>query len=621
MIEYIRNKKKINKNVRLCGMIFLIKNTWKIIKINFEELIVFLLCYHAASILIVYNFYSSSIDFALKKAGYSYITAENVMSFIKNPISILLITANMLIMIVLVGFEIICLLENYRASNYNVQLKAYKIFLVGIFKVGKIIKDGNILKVIPGLMIVPFISIHFIIQEVSSIKILNYLAQSIYESFHYKDMIYLLIFVILVVSLLSAFIFPFVTLGEKNAIDAFLVSFRVIGGKAKKSFRYLIEWNIMLSIFILLINALAIVISALIISLLYSSDVALANLLIVYDWIKLLSGFFSNMVGIAGNIAFIFSIYSLYRFNTLEEYKDELNIYTALTNKTFKAATFMISLLIVVIEFVYSYKMIEKSTQIAQEILVTTQVTAHRGGASYAPENTMIALKAAVEVKADYAEIDVQETRDGVVVLLHDSSLKRTTGYNKYIWEVNYDEVARLDAGSKFGSKFAGEKIPTLDEVIEYCKGKLNLNIEIKNNRHNENIAQRVLEVIEENDAQDFCVITSMDYALLGDVKEINPDIRTGYILKMAYGNFENNVNADFLSIKHTYATKKVITAAHSCGKEVHVWTVNSRSDIERMKLLDVDNIITDRPVTVREVLASEQSGAGFIELLKIITR
>lgn len=208
-----------------------------------------------------------------------------------------------------------------------------------------------------------------------------------------------------------------------------------------------------------------------------------------------------------------------------------------------------------------------------------------------------------------------------MVVLLHDSSLKRTTGYNKFIWDIDYEEVEKLDAGIKFGKKFAGEKVPTLDEVIKYCKGKINLNIEIKSNGHNENIVTNVLKVIEDNNAKDFCVITSMDYSLLSEVKEQDSNMITGYILKMAFGNFENKIDADFLSIKHTYASKKVITAAHNSGKEVHVWTVNSRSDIERMKLLEVDNIITDRPVTVREVYASEKNGAGFIELLKIITR
>lgn len=602
-------------------MLFLIKNTWKIIKINFLELVVFLLCYHAASILIIYNFYSSSIDFALKKAGYSYITVENVIQFIKNPISISLIIANVMIILLLIGFEIICLLENYRAGNHNVKLKAYNIFLIGIFKTGKILKEGNIVNVLPGLLILPFICIHFIVQEITNVKILNYLAQYIYESFRYKEVLYVIMIGIVVISLLSAFIMPFVVLGEKNAKDAVLSSIQTVSKKAKKSFRYLIEWNILLSLLVLIIYGLAIVGAALVVSIIYKEDVALANLLIICDWIKLITGILSNIIGIAGNMAFIYCVYFLYHFDALEGQIDELNDYTAISNHTLKAVTLIICVVMVCVEGIYSYQLIEKSTTIAQEVLVTTQITAHRGGAAYAPENTMAALKAAIEVKADYAEIDVQETKDNVVVLLHDSSLKRTTGYNKYIWDMNFEDVEQLDAGIKFGKNFAGEKIPTLEEVIQYCKGKINLNIEIKSNGHNKNIASNVLQVIDENNARDFCVITSMDYALLSDVKEIDPDIRTGYILKMAFGNFENKINADFLSIKHTYASKKVIAAAHNSGKEVHVWTVNSRSDIERMKLLDVDNIITDRPVTVREVYASEKNGAGFIELLKIITR
>lgn len=602
-------------------MLFLIKNTWKILKGNVTELVVFLLCYHAASILIIYNFYSSSIDFALKKVGYSYITVENVIQFINNPISVMLIIANFLIMLLLIGFEIICLLENYRAVNHNVKLKAYDILLIGIFKTGKIIKEGKLVNLIPGLLILPFICIHFIIQEIANIKILNYLAQYVYDSFRYKEILYLIIAAIVIVSLLSAFIMPFVVLGEKNAKDAIIISFQVTRKKAKKSFRYLIQWNILLSAVILMIYGIAIVVAAFFVSLVYKEDVALANLLILCDWLKLIAGILSNIIGIAGNIAFIYSTYHLYRFHVAVEEIDELYDYTAITNHSLKKVTIMIGLFMVCVEGFYSYQMLEKSTTIAKEVLVTTQITAHRGGASYAPENTMAALKAAIEVKSDYAEIDVQETKDNVVVLLHDSNLKRTTGYNKFIWDVNYEEVEKLDAGIRFGRKFEGEKVPTLDEVIKYCKGKINLNIEIKSNGHNKNIVENVLKVIEENNAKDFCVITSMDYSLLSEVKEQEPSIITGYILKMAFGNFENKINADFLSIKHTYASKKVITAAHNSGKEVHVWTVNSRSDIERMKLLEVDNIITDRPVTVREVYASEKNGAGFIELLKIITR
>ncbi|MFA9376943.1 MAG: glycerophosphodiester phosphodiesterase family protein [Lachnotalea sp.] len=602
-------------------MLILIKNTWKIIKNNFEELLIFLLVYHGASIIIIYNFFSSSMDFALKRAGYSYLTAENIISFIKNPTSILLIIANILIVLIFMEFEIICLLENYRAANYNVKLKAYKIFIVGIFKTGRIIKKGNIINVMAGLTVLPFICLHFIVQELSSVKVINYLAQNIYESFKYKDILYLLILIILVASLLAAFVIPYVIFGEKNAKDALSNSFYMVRSKANKTWLYLIEWNVLLSVLIILIHVIAVVAAVFIISIIYSSDVAIANLLAVCDWIRVIVGLLSNIIGIAGNFAFIYCIYSFYGLSDYNEERDELNIYYAITNLKLKRMTLVISLLMVCVEIVYSCQLIGNSTEVAKDMFVTTQITAHRGGASYAPENTIAAISASVEVKADYAEIDVQVTKDGVVVLLHDSSLKRTTGYNKYIWEVNYDKVATLDAGSKFGKEFAGEKIPTLDEVLKFCKGKMNLNIEIKNNKHNANIAQNVMKVIEDNNATEHCVITSMDYSLLGDIKEINPDIKTGYILKIAYGDFENKVNADFLSIKHTYATNKVIAAAHNCGKEVYVWTVNSRSDIERMKLLEVDNIITDRPVTVREIYASEKSSRGFLELLKLVTK
>lgn len=602
-------------------MLILIKNTWKIIKKNLEELIIFLLCYHAASIIIIYNFFSSSIDFALKRAGYSYITAENIISFIKNPTSIILIIANILIIVIFMGFEIICLYENYRATYHNVKLRAYKIFLVGLFKTGKLAKSGNIINVMAGLMVLPFMCLYCIILEVSNVKMVNYLAQYIYETFRYKEMLYLVLFLFVLISLFSAFVIPYVMFGEKNAKDAIIKSFRLIRTKANKTWRYLIEWNLLLTIIILMLYAIAVLGATLFISLVYKSDVALANLLMVYDWIKLIIGILSTIIGVTGNVAFIYCIFSLYQFNDFCEDLDEFNIYLAITNIPLKRATLGISVVLVCLEIFYSFQLIEKSAEIAQEVFVTTQITAHRGGAAYAPENTLAALNAAVEMKADYAEIDVQETKDGTIILLHDSSLKRTTGYNKFIWEVNYDEVETLDAGKKFGRKFVGERIPTLDEVLKFCKGKINLNIEIKNNGHNGNIANNVIEVIKDNESESHCVISSMDYSLLSDVKEIDPNITTGYILKMAYGDFENKVNADFLSIKHTYATNKVITAAHNCGKAVHVWTVNSRSDIERMKLLDVDNIITDRPVTVREVYAKEKKGAGFIELLKIIIK
>lgn len=602
-------------------MIILIKNTCSIIKKNLFNLIVFNLIYHIASLIVVYNFFSASISFALKQAGYSFITAENIMPLLKQPVSIALIIANILIILIFAYIELVCLLENYRASLNTVKLSAYNIFLAGLLRITKIIKEGNILNIIPGLLILPFICIHFIVLEFLNVKVVNYIGQYIYDSFKNEEILYLIIAVTVILSLFSAFIIPLVVFGGKSLRQAVIITRNVVSKKANKTWFYIIIWNGLLSVGIYAIYILLILICTLFISMTASKDAAIAEILLAGEWLEFLMAVVSSIVGMAGNMAFIYSIYTLYGFS--EPCKDEgiIEAYAKLADVRIQKITAVLCTAVFCIEMIYSFRIFDNSTKIAQEIFVSTQITAHRGGSAYAPENTIAALNAAIEVKSDYAEIDVQETKDGVVVLMHDSNLKRTTGFNGYIWDMTYEELMTLDAGSKFGKEFAGEKIPTLGEAIQLCKGKMLLNVEIKSNGHNEDIVKNVLNIIMENEAERSCVITSMDYKLLTEVKEQNPDMRTGYILKMAYGDFENRVDADFLSIKHTYATKKVITAAHNSGKEVHVWTVNSRSDIERMKLLDVDNIITDRPVTARQVLSSEKTSAGFADLLEYLIK
>ncbi|MBQ8185145.1 MAG: hypothetical protein IJ036_05100 [Lachnospiraceae bacterium] len=233
-------------------------------------------------------------------------------------------------------------------------------------------------------------------------------------------------------------------------------------------------------------------------------------------------------------------------------------------------------------------------------------VTAHRGAAWTAPENTMAAVKNAVNQLSDYVEIDVQETRDGVLVLLHDANLKRTTGLDREIWTVDYEEIENLDAGGWFQEAYEGETIPRLDQVLEYCRGKLLVNVEIKDNGHNEGIVKSVIQTIKDYDMLEQCVLSSMNYEFLCQAKELEPELVTGYILAEAGQDMELLQAADFVSVKYTCVTEEFVQKAHACGKEVHVWTVNSPGQIRRMILLQVDNLITDLPQMAAEVLEEE---------------
>lgn len=230
------------------------------------------------------------------------------------------------------------------------------------------------------------------------------------------------------------------------------------------------------------------------------------------------------------------------------------------------------------------------------------QVTAHRGSSLTAPENSLSAIRHAIEDGADYAEIDVQETADGTLVLLHDSDLMRVAGVDAKIWEVEYDEIRDLDAGSWFSPEFAGETIPTLQQAIDLAREHLRLNIELKYNGHDVRLAERTAELVRENGFVEHSLITSLDSAGLQRVRQVAPDIRIGQIVTVSIGDFVK-LDVDFLSINAGVATPAQVHRNREADLDTHVWTVNDEASMARMIERGVNNIITDEPALLRRVI------------------
>ena len=241
----------------------------------------------------------------------------------------------------------------------------------------------------------------------------------------------------------------------------------------------------------------------------------------------------------------------------------------------------------------------------------TPMIMAHRGYSAMAPENTMPAFKMCIDEEISAAELDVQLLKDGTLIVLHDDNLARTTGLNKNVWEVTYDEIKDLDNGSFFNEEFAGTKIPTLDEVLKLAgsgKDKLFLNIEIKRNGHDEGITQKVVDTILENDYLSNCDITSQDYSTLEEVRKINPSVLTAYTSAIGIGNIDSLEAADIISIQETFATYENIERIHNAGKHVFVWTVNEQDTMEHLVSLNVDAILTNDPQLCKVVIDNYDS-------------
>jgi glycerophosphoryl diester phosphodiesterase len=236
------------------------------------------------------------------------------------------------------------------------------------------------------------------------------------------------------------------------------------------------------------------------------------------------------------------------------------------------------------------------------EVRQDVAVTAHRGASLQAPENSMAAFRAAAEAGATYVELDVQRTRDGAIVVIHDGDLLRMAGDPRKVRDLTLAEIQALDIGSKRGPQYAGERVPTLAEVIDYARGRLRINVELTYNVPDPGLAPAVVDLLRAQDFIDQVVITSLDLASLRQTERIEPRLVTGLIVTAAVGNVLK-VDADFVSLNAARASASLVARAQAAGKRVHVWTVNTPELMLRMIERDVDNIITDDPAMLVGVM------------------
>ncbi len=222
---------------------------------------------------------------------------------------------------------------------------------------------------------------------------------------------------------------------------------------------------------------------------------------------------------------------------------------------------------------------------------------------------------------ADFAEIDVQETLDGHLILFHDRTLERMAGDSRAVASMTFEELSQVDVGSWFSQEYAGTAIPTLSEALETARGRLKLNIELKNLGAASDLPEKAAACIQKSGLSRQCVVTSTSLDYLRRVKSAAPELYTGYIASAAYGAYYQDEAVDFVSLLSGSVSRRLVEAVHESGKEVHVWTVNRKSELERVKLLGVDNVITDDPILARETLYAEENAEHLLERLREMIR
>jgi len=236
-------------------------------------------------------------------------------------------------------------------------------------------------------------------------------------------------------------------------------------------------------------------------------------------------------------------------------------------------------------------------------------IYAHRGWSGAAPENTMAAFRMALEAPyVDGIELDVQLSKDGVPVVIHDFTLDRTTTGSGRVKDYTYAELRELDAGSWYGEAFRGERIPTLEEALLLAKGRAVVNVELKTAGNlYPDLPGAVARVIRDAGMEKETFLTSFDHLAMIEAKGHAPNLRTGLLVagRPIAMRFQFEVTgADVLSIAHQYLTPDLIEEAKTLGIGLFAWTLNETETIRRVAAMDASIMIcTNYPDQAKEAI------------------
>lgn len=249
-------------------------------------------------------------------------------------------------------------------------------------------------------------------------------------------------------------------------------------------------------------------------------------------------------------------------------------------------------------------------------------VIAHRGASGLAPENTLTAFKKAIDLGVDRIEMDLRQTIDGEVVVLHDKTINRTTNGWGSIRKLSLKKARKYSAGSWFHHSYSAERIPTFREVLELVNGRATLLLEIKDGSpYHHNIEGNILKLLDEYQAHKWCIVQSFNDRIINNFRslpDLHSDIHKLFAAfipvapfyggsKFSYKRLRRYEFAHEVNINYKYVNPRVVRKVHEMGKKVNVWTVNEIENQNKYIKMGVDGIITDYPDRLKSLLHSTE--------------
>ena len=600
-----------------------LKNIFNMLRFNLGTLIKFEILFKIVLSIILIPFAIFGFSLSMKLTGYTYLTIENIFSYLLNPITLIILLLLIIYLTVVTIFDIGSIIILFDISYNKEKIGTIDLIKISLNKCKKIFNKKNILVSFLVLFLIPFLNIGIGTNVITSIKIPEFIIDYINSNW-ILSLIYLVVYILLLL-IMSKWLYSlnYMILEDKNFKEA-RKSSKVLGhGKTISDKLKILLVQIITSIIYIVFIMLGVLLITLFTKI-FNNVKIVESMSITTVWLfivicLIISSFISNAISYA-------TISALF-YNHKKEQNEEIKhinykqiIKDKKQNKIFKYIMIIIMALIFAASSLFTYQLITGKTNLNIEYVRKMEITAHRGASVRYPENTMSAFVGAKKLGADWIELDVQQTKDKQIVVSHDTNLARVTGVNKDIIDMDYSEIKKLDAGSFFNKKFKNEKIPLLSEVLEYAKNNnIRLNIELKPTGKEIDFEKQVVDLIKEYHFESSCVITSQIYDVLKNTKRVDKNIKTVYVMSIAIGNITDAKYADAFSVEASNVNPSLVNKVHNEGKELYAWTVNKEESINKMIDMNVDNIITDNIELGRELVEKSKNSDLISEFIKTI--
>ncbi len=600
------------------------KETYLLIRNNFKTLVAFEAIYRIIGVLLIFPVLGGLFFLSIRLSGYRYITNALMIDYLQRPTTILILFVMLFILGVYVAFEmvVLSLLFRFSRSERNVTLR--ELMRIALRKLPRKVKRFHILFVLLALVFFITVNLAHVSGIASTLAIPQFITDNIFAETLFivvSVSLSLALFIVFVENIFSMNVF---TLENKPLKKAYRRVRSLLKGNRGGIIVDFIVLNVLLNLIFYAIYLLIMLLIAGFIFITRGQTVLLGALLTVlytvYVGVALVASFILLPVNYAWMSEWYHEKTPENEMDTLPE--TEAKPFKFLSSRFIKPAVALGLAIALILNGTTVYAAVQRRGGL--DYFNAPDIVAHRGSSLRAPENTMAAIELAIEENSDAVEFDVLLTSDNVPVLMHDTRTGRTTDdpLNRRVADMTYEEIRELDAGSWFSDEFEGEPIPTLEEALNAINGHAKAYIDLKD--YSREMVEITVETVERLDMVDDVKILTFSSDQLKQVKELNEDIETLYLVISFYGSINALIDIDHVD---AYGFNKYILmenpryadAIRSAGKDVYVWTVNSQTNLRNIRDIGVDGIITDDPILAREVVYDKYANPRFSNLMRML--